>query len=433
MVVFLLLASFIVLIPNLLTINDYSNTSIFVLILEHSFTLYAAYLIIWNNFLDQDIRIKIKFYSFFLISYILSLICLYTCWTPFLDSDSEGWGFDPQRYYYYASNIITDNNIEFGLNYVGVVYFYSFIMSIFGINPLIPLFFNVIFVLYTCIVITKFFINIQNIDIKYFSWLLLVPEIIVFNVMSSREILVMCSLTIFVIKVFSLKDKKYKDFLITFLSLFFAGFIRPPMAMMGILSVFLWHFMTSKLKNNIVLIFVAVCSFLIIFYTGDLLGSLSDNASLIEAASQKIQGDNEIGEAFSYTDNSFTKKLIPHNLVEFFVFGFIRSICYLLPDPSFFQVIDSFFNISNYVIYVNWNTVCMFFSITILWGLFLRRGSLDKRIQYLLFNLLFCLFFIGTLNTNLIHQRYRIVYDLLYFSLVIYGYSQRVQKSKLSV
>jgi hypothetical protein len=134
--------------------------------------------------------------NLWLIKIALTLILLYVGWMPQLDpASSPSWGYDPQRYYVQAQELI-DNGWSpdlLSLNYVGVLYYYGAIFSVFGRNPIIPALVNVLVTLIATLYLVRTCYEAKP-RRQPADWTialaLLLPEIVWFDVMTSRETLV---------------------------------------------------------------------------------------------------------------------------------------------------------------------------------------------------------------------------------------------------
>ena len=141
MTLFLLLLATLAFALNLNAPAELSDAPAILLILEYIGVLAIANILIRKG-LHAPKEMKIKYMNCFLIGFTISLLFLYFVWTPNLPENSKDWGFDPQRYYYYASMFVKGTPMFDGLNYFGIVFFYIGLFYVFGINPLVPLFIN---------------------------------------------------------------------------------------------------------------------------------------------------------------------------------------------------------------------------------------------------------------------------------------------------
>ncbi len=366
-----------------------------------------------------------------MIGYIVALIVLHYVWTPKLDPSREDWGFDPTRYYYYASELLRNGDISYGLNYKGVVYFYLWVFKIFTLDPLVPLYINVLLSLTATLYIARWLGNAKT--IKHFAWLLVIPEIIAFNMMSSREILCMSSVSIFVVKYAELRKEVTKsNIFILSLAILFAVFIRPPMGVIAIFAVSLHMLFASgkKMARNII---ISVLLGGIVFtglYFSQSLGSQSNADSMQERVAQGMSGEGNLLSR-SASRSGLTAMLIPHNPVEYFVFGVIRSVVYVIPPPDLIRNPAASFSFSDISVYVNLSTILMFILALAVYRGIRKYSILDIDQKILALVLIVFFFSVGITVTGVIQVRYRIVYDLFYFGFAIcMKYSGLINKKK---
>jgi hypothetical protein len=143
----------------------------------------------------NDPALKILGY-FWLIKLGLTLFLLYVGWIPQLDpASSTVWGYDPQRFYIQAQELIDNTwSPDFvSLNYVGILYFYGAIFYVLGHNPVIPALINAFVTLMASLYLVKVGYEIKG-HREPRDWTLafalLLPEVLWFDVMTSRETLV---------------------------------------------------------------------------------------------------------------------------------------------------------------------------------------------------------------------------------------------------
>ena len=135
--------------------------------------------------------------EFWLLKLALTLFLLYMGWMPQLDpGSSDAWGYDPQRFYVQARELIDNNWIpdfaSLNLNYVGILYYYGASFYIVGYNPVVSALVNAFVTLMACLYLVK-----VGYEVKWqrgrgdwmLSFSLLLPETLWFDVMTSRETL----------------------------------------------------------------------------------------------------------------------------------------------------------------------------------------------------------------------------------------------------
>lgn len=142
----------------------------------------------------NDPSLKVLGY-FWLIKLGITLFLLYVGWMPQLDPSSVSWGYDPQRYYIQAKELI-DNHWSpdfLNLNYVGILYYYGAIFYVLGHNPVIPALVNAFVTLMASLYLVKVGYEIKGQRGPRdwtLAFALLLPELLWFDVMTARETLV---------------------------------------------------------------------------------------------------------------------------------------------------------------------------------------------------------------------------------------------------
>jgi len=410
-----------------------SNTPSIILIIEYLGVLWIANLLVRNK-LNAEKKEKSQFMAFFLLGLTVSFLFLYFVWTPNLPENSKDWGFDPQRYYQYATTIANGDIVLAGLNYFGIVYFYGFIFKLLGIDPLIPLFINCLLTLTAVIVVSNHFSKVGGLP-KYFSLLLLIPELWYFNTMSSREIVCMFLATISIIQGYQVVVKERRGFRIIWplACLVLLIIIRPPMGGGVFVSIMAFMLFNKKKGGNRILNFIYITGLVLVIVLGlSLTNKLggdggTTSSDLSEIVVGRISGDNSESSEFQYGSNSIAARLIPHNTLEFVVFGIIRSFAYLIIPPAvFFSPLEAFsINRPTTDCFANLTVIFMMAFIPIVFSKCFKKNKTNERLKIVCLSFLFLFFIIGMFNTNMIHQRYRVVYILLYFSIVAYHYSMK--------
>lgn len=372
-------------------------------------------------------RLRQRCYNCFLLFLGLVLLYLALCWTPFLSPNSNvNWGFDPQRYYWYALNFARNTEVEFGLNYMGVVEIYKFIFYLFGIDPLVPLFVNTLLLYYTVLCLTKMHLKFYEGSkyTKYIPMFLLIPEIIAYGSMTSRECLslVFCTLSL-ISFVYYISEKHVKYLAATFIAILLLFLVRPPFAFAAISVIAISLLLNARGRSKVFNIAIVVVSVFGIIALGSslnsLLGSNVEVADIGDMLESKVAGANEKGAEYSYSANSIAARLIPHNPVEFVIFGAIRCLTYLIPKENPLAVISigSFYGMSLVLTYAT--SILMFISIpAFLWSLKNYRKQ-DVIYRFSIIAALVYVLTVGFGVTEFIQDRYRIVYDFMFFYVII--------------
>ena len=414
----ILLLSFLALCLNLDTPSNLSNTSSMMLIGEYFLVVCLAF-VLTRKFLPTHSKdIQKRYFNAFLIGLIIALVIMPYTWTPWLNPNYDGWGFDSQRYYTWAKDYIFYDDLSFMLNGVGVVYFYIFFMEIFGVDPLVPLFINSIFCYFAILQVANY-IGKDNYAFLRYGWLLcLIPELIYFNMMPSRDILCMAFLTTCVVHLGTITEKKSKIIaLVSFILLFV---IRPTMALPLIICVILNNLFFGKGgKKNYLYLIVIIGVVVLMSSVGGLMSSEND-LSLSDRVSQAADTTGDLADGAT---GGLTNFLTPHNPIEYVVFGSIRSFLYLFITPDMIiSPIDSFSVLGEGQApgLPNITTLLMFLSIPAMLRLLRHKDYKIDKLRMIFITFCTYFFVVGIFNPHMIHIRYRVVYDVLFFTLVLY-------------
>lgn len=133
----------------------------------------------------------------------LTLFLLYAGWIPDLDQiSSSSWGYDPQRYYFQAQELV-DNNWQIpstiSLNYAGILYYFGAIFTLVGRNPVVPALINTFTTLLATLLMVRVGFEIKT-ERSRGDWLLgvaiVLPEVLWYDVLTAREGIMMALLTI---------------------------------------------------------------------------------------------------------------------------------------------------------------------------------------------------------------------------------------------
>lgn len=380
-----------------------------------------------------------KVYCAFLAFLALTLLYLHFCWTPFLSYESNDmWGFDPQRYYYYATQMIRSSNFEFGLNYIGVVYVYVALMTVFGVDPMVPLFLNVLLVALAVSYLTRLlYLRYGNDGYYRYTWLFFfLPEVVYYSALSSREVFCLTLVSLCVYLACNPGPSGRLPLAKMLLPVAGVLFIRPPFGFMLMLII-----MVMSIKQNHALnlkrVFASIGAALILLAVAVAVGgaeaeSEADLSSMSESLYDHVSGDVEAGEGLNYNANSLSLLLIPSNPVEFVVFGVVRSLLYLVPRSNPITTITAVFSdsyiLSHLLVWIT--SFILMLSIPSLWRALREFRSQDQFFKTIFLS--FGVFFltVGMLNTNLIHERYRLVYDFLLLTVWLLVRQQRAMQRK---
>lgn len=403
---------------NLSCPSELSSASPILLIIEFVGVLIVSKEINTRILCRCDQRIRRRIWKVNLLYITFALLYLHFCWTPYLSESSHIWGFDPQRYYLYSSSFAKGYELEFGLNYMGVVIFYEYLFKIFGIDPLIPLYLNILLVNIAACYLVRIFLyrfNVTSFSRKYLPLLILLPEVIFYSVMSSREILCMTFCTIAFCAFCDYNKSKNRRWIYLIGGIIaFMFSIRPPMAIGIIISLFGSMLINSKKSSFYKLSLIACLSAIMIF----VLYRFPMFSELASAAQDVINGKGAESDQFVYSSGSIAKLLTPSNPIQFVIFGIVRSFLYLIPKTPPLSILtfdEAYFFGDAVLVYL---TSCIFVfvlpAITIL-AINYRRLPDFCRTLFVFFVVFFLL--VGAFNSSIIQDRYRVVYD--FFAVIL--------------
>jgi hypothetical protein len=286
---------------------------------------------------------------FWLIKLGLTFFLLYAGWIPQLDpATSVDWGYDPQRYYIQAQELV-DNNWSpdfFSLNYVGILYYYGAIYYVLGHNPIIPALINT----FLTLIATLYLIRVGY-EIKgqrgprdwTLAFALLLPEMLWYDVMTSRETL-LAALLLFAMltagrhlastALVSLS----KVLIIVGLSAFSIAAVRTSMLLPVVVSIVLMLLLVMPQRGSRVvqrtILVVAAAAILI---AGSIIANFDISGNLQVAFSAK---DNiALSDVFAseWSENSIGRILMPEGLLQSILFLPPRMLLYLVsPLPKVF-------------------------------------------------------------------------------------------------
>lgn len=407
-----------------------SDAPALLLIIEHFCVILIAQKLVNKQLSGCYTCYRRRYFTFFLISYSVSLVLLYLYWTPYM---KESWAtnmdtFDPVKYYAIASEIV-QGEMSTAIIAYPVSWIYVVVFSVLGRDPLIPLFLNSIAVLYAVLILAKSINCDNNKHVKYFSLLLLIPEVVYYNMMSAKDTICMiCSVIIFVITQ-RLIDKKYciSDIFIIIIAFIAMVLARTSMSLVAVLGVIIGLLFSGKLTRKKILLFLffgCVVGTAMGITIG--LGAHESTFNVQEKIEGEMSGDMGVANTLEdQSKDSFMKYLVPSNPLEFVFFGIVRSFCYVIIDPGMITnplakfTFDGSFKCP---IMPNLTTVLMFISLPVIFVGLMAWKKKNKEYKALYIQTLIYFFVVGAFNPLILHIRYRVVYDLLFFTLAIKSY-----------
>lgn len=423
---FLILISSLFVIFNADAPDKISNIGVLLVLFYHFVTLSIGYLII-NKTMTRKFKLsRIVFLNYFLLGYTISLCLDYFYWIPELikDYSSDTWGaFDPIKYYAIAFEMTKGISMPDALNFP-VVYIYYIEFLLFGTHPLIPFFINSLGYLYAVISVAKF-LNNNSIGLQTakYAWLFLIPEVLYFNLTASKDIICLICATIIFCHSQRIIARNYNTgniivVLVAFVVMFVA---RTSMALAAAISILIFYVDFRKI-NLKTISFLAVGLVVFVFstrFTNSLGVAKSTTVDGIsDLATKQLSGD--MSSSIELRDGSAgvaALALVPHNSFEFVVFGVARSFVTANTSPKEIMNMLDFSNINMTVritgLLMSLSWLVLFFAMT------KRKYYSHKEIRMLLIVVLLYFLIVGLSTPLMVHKRYRIIYDLLFFALTI--------------
>jgi len=287
-----------------------------------------------------------------MVKLVLTLFLMYYSWLPQLDPESTGtWGYDPQRYYWQAQELIDNNWIPdiTGLNYFGILYYYGAIMALLGRNPLVPAFVNCFVTLIAVLSLAQFCYEIRT-RATHRDWhivlVLLFPELVWFDVLTSRETLVAALIVIF----FTTAGRYLARtapvrmghvLLICAVTVVIIAGVRtsmllPLVAALMLLIVFVRHARERRTFGPVVLAAAALVS--IVFaplIAGSIGGEDFSTVQAVRTSTLTEENAVAIDEGTWWAEDSIGRLFLPDNIVEAILFVPPRFAMYLVaPWPN---------------------------------------------------------------------------------------------------
>lgn len=382
--------------------------------------------------------------SLWLIKVLATLLLLYVGWIPQLDPNaSASWGYDPQRYYQYAWYLVLQNWSPIGLeqNYQGILYYYGAIFAILGHNPVIPALVNafvtLLGTLYLIRCVYEFMPNRTSSDWRI-AYLLLVPEVLWYEVMTSRETL-MAVLIIFAtvpVGKYLFCDRRSgltNSLLLTAVAVFAIMVVRtsmllPVMACLAIFALLLKKRKSASPLFRILIIALGVTGILLAPLAQEMTGGYA--VDFIQTPDKVQTFEGNIAEEMEWSDRSVGMLLMPSGLLSSVAFLPPRMLLYLaapLPNIGFSPadlLAGSWFA---------WQSLMTFLTSVLMLLCFpyvLAGSGLAWRLRgtypgMVIVPIAFWMNFVSVAGGNLIiHERYRLMFTLLLFATAWIGYTR---------
>jgi hypothetical protein len=138
-----------------------------------------------------------------LLRAVVVLVLLYAGWVPQLDRAHVSFGYDAQRYYFEAQELVehgfNPGAMGVSLNYTGILFYYGLLFSLFGHDPVLPAVLNMSVTLGAVALLIAVAYRVKGRRDPW-DWTiglcLLIPEVLWFDALTSRETVAMSLLLV---------------------------------------------------------------------------------------------------------------------------------------------------------------------------------------------------------------------------------------------
>lgn len=382
--------------------------------------------------------------TFWLLKVILSLFLLYVGWIPQLDPATVSWGYDPQRFYIDAQDLIENGwNPLAGSNYQGIVFFYGAIFYLFGHNPVIPALINIFVTLLGTLFLIRCvyrFIPERTPKDWTLAWLLLVPEVLWYDVMTSREtlmavLIIIAALGAGLYLVGFRQISLTSTVLLTGTSLFAILAVRTSMVIpvavsIGIMAMLVRSNHKMGLLVKLLLLGLAIAA----MWAGPLVQNIVggyDIDYLATLDSMRSFETNVAADAgVQWSGNSIGLLLAPNNAWQSVLYLPARMVLYLAaPLPSVAVSVTELINGSwsawQHLMTIPTSAMMLLGLPYALAGLAQAWRLRRHQAAPLVLHITFWITFMAVAGGNIIiHERYRLMFTLLLFACMWFGYTR---------
>lgn len=391
----------------------------------------------------DDPKLRLLGY-FWLIKLSLTLFLLYVGWIPQLDqSTSTSWGYDPQRFYYDAFNLIENGwSPTGGSNYQGIIYYYGFIFYLFGHNPVIPALINAFVTLLGTLYLIRIayeFKEIRSPRDWMLAYLILIPELLWYDVMTSRETLMavlilvaMLSAGRYIVRLNRVSTINAVLLTSTCLGVILA--VRTSMAITVVVSIILMALLLSPgRRTGFVPKFLMVSLVVALLLGGPIVQQLAggSNVDYLILVSRMQSFENNVASSAlnQWSENSIGLLLSPDNVWQALLYLPARMLLYLVtPLPnvaiSLSDLIAGSWSAWQRLMTIPNSLLNILGLPYVLVGF---AGAYKRRARHpapLVFYIGFWIMFVSIAGGNIvIHERYRVMMTLLLFACAWLGYT----------
>ena len=418
----------------LMTVNvDLANTvAIFFFI-----TLFG----LWRCYVTANVLKDLNLHilgSLWLIKISLTLLLLFIGWIPELQGSIGSWSYDPQRYYYDAIELIENNWIpNYGAYYQGIIFYYASIFYFLGQNPVIPSLINCLVTLLGILFVIRFSYQ-EKFSRRPNDWiialLILIPEVIWYDVMTSRENLMATLLLVSCLTMgqylTDIKKTLTSTLFVVVLCLVLIFAVRTSMAIAVFFSMILMIFILPiGHRRSLAIKFFLIPFIVSLILLGPFIQGLFSGHSIDYLAMlSKLQSfDQSLASHVEWSENSLGLLLAPHNALEVILFLVPRMILYLVaPLPNVLFSVAGLINGSwgdwQYLLVTLTSIMMLLAAPYMLAGFSVAFQYRKKQPKLIVMYISFWSIFISIVGGNsVIHERYRLMATILFFSCAWIG------------
>lgn len=380
--------------------------------------------------------------NFWVIKFGLTIFLLYAGWIPQLDpATSTQWGYDPQRYYQEANNILLDDWMALAsLNYQGILYYYAGIFYVFGYNPVIPALVNAFVTLLATLYLIRVAYELKGQRSQRdwtLAYLLLIPEVLWFDVLTSRE-----TLTAALLLVSTLTAGRYivrgshisiaSTLLVISACLIGVLTVRTNMVIPAVAAIVLMGLLLTPkgrfdFLQKILLLLAGLLLVLLGPWLQDTIGGYEVNYS--DLSGRLTNFEQNVAADMEWTGQSIGMLLAPTNFWQGILYTVPRMALYLLaPLPNIYFGAAGLLNGG----WSDWQNLMSTLSSGLnVFALPYALAGFAVALRYrrtlpapLVIHIAFWMLFIAVAGGNIIiHERYRIMTSLLFYTCSWFGYT----------
>jgi hypothetical protein len=376
---------------------------------------------------------------------LLVLFLVGAGWLPQLNPGSEYFGYDPQRYYFYAQDLNAAGFdagalSEVSLNYVGIVYYYAAIFRLLGSGAMTPALVNSLVVLLASMSIARLYYKVRPTAGRY-DWLaaagMMLPDVIWFDALTSRETLTATLLVLvatswcafFLIYSVGKAPPNLQLFIGTLAML--ALIVVRLTAFVAIATAIGASFLLGRApRKRRIVAAIGVCVFLALLAVAPLLSHAIGNFPLTYATigNWVMHNEQTFLSDLDFGASSISARLIPHNLFETIAFIAPRSAIYFIAPlpilPIFSGLRAGYW--WHYQFLMMDLSCLIYLAILPLAAAGLWNAIRSRSRELLVFQIPFLALLLAVGGGNqFVHERYRLMFVMFFWPAAILGFHAR--------